>query len=124
MVTLIESTVSVTIRHSDSAPIASEAATVSVSRDEATGAGRPSKPAPPPCDRVMAEILHCAGESPAASGDGNSHDRQYCGGAPSKSGKMKAAGSVMPAFHVIQAHVSGVKTRRRDRPGRRSRRRV
>src|SRR5258707_5064778 len=54
MVTLIGSTVSVTIRHSESAPIASEAATVWVSRDEATGAERPSKPAPP-CDRVMAE---------------------------------------------------------------------
>jgi hypothetical protein len=66
MVTLIESTVSATIRHSDNAPIASEAATVSVSRDEATGAGRPSKPALPG-DRVMAEILHCAGESPATS---------------------------------------------------------
>src|SRR6266850_2680405 len=68
MVTLIESTVSVTIRHSDSAPIASEAATVWVSRDDATGAERLSKPAPPPCDRVMAEILRCAGESPATSG--------------------------------------------------------
>jgi hypothetical protein len=64
MVTLIESTVSVTIKHSDSAPIASEAATVSVSRDEAAGAERLSKPALP-CDRIMAEILHCAGESPA-----------------------------------------------------------
>jgi hypothetical protein len=64
MVTLIESTVSVTIRHSDSAPIARVAATVWVSRDEATGAERPSKPAPPG-DRIMAEILHCAGESPA-----------------------------------------------------------
>jgi len=60
MVTLIESTVSVTIRHSDNVPIASEAATVSVSRDEAAGAQRPSRPAPP-CDRIMAEILHCAG---------------------------------------------------------------
>ena len=40
MVTLIDSTVSVTIRHSDSAPIASEAATAWVNRDEATGAGR------------------------------------------------------------------------------------
>jgi hypothetical protein len=64
MVTLIESTVSVTIRHSDSAPTARVAATVWVSRDEATGAERPSKPAPPG-DRIMAEILHCAGESPA-----------------------------------------------------------
>ena len=41
MVTLIDNTVRVTIRHSDNAPIASEAATASVSRDEATGAERP-----------------------------------------------------------------------------------
>src|SRR5260221_12333136 len=101
MVTLIESTVSVTIRHSDSAPIASEAATVWVSRDDATGAERLSKPAPPPCDRVMAEILRCAGESPATSGDCNKHHRQYCGGAPSKSGGMKAVGTGMPASPVI-----------------------
>src|SRR5258708_37669104 len=100
MVTLIESTVSVTIRHSDSAPIASDAATVSVSRDEATGAGQPSKPAPPPGDRVIAEILRCSGESPATSGDGNRHDRQYCGGDPSKSGEIMAKGAVMPALPV------------------------
>ncbi len=40
MVTLIDSTVRVTIRHSDSAPIASEAATAWVNRCEATGAER------------------------------------------------------------------------------------
>ncbi|MGZ3297035.1 MAG: hypothetical protein ACXU9D_27655, partial [Xanthobacteraceae bacterium] len=51
--TLIESTVRVTIRHSDSAPIASEAATASVSRDDATGAERLLKPAAPG-DRFMA----------------------------------------------------------------------
>jgi len=55
MVTLIDSTVSETIRHNDSTPIASEAAMALVSRDEATGAGRP-KPALPD-DRIMAEIL-------------------------------------------------------------------
>jgi hypothetical protein len=64
MLTLIESTVRATIRHSDSEPIASEAATASISRDEATGAERPLKPAAPG-DRVMAGILQCAGESPA-----------------------------------------------------------
>src|SRR5258708_10542352 len=101
MVTLVESTVSATIRQSDSAPIASEAATVWVSRDDATGAERLSKPAPPPCDRVMAEILRCAGESPATSGDCNRHHRQYCGGAPSKKGGMAALGTGIPAFPVI-----------------------
>jgi hypothetical protein len=59
MVTLIDSTVSATITHSDSAPIASEAAMALVSRDEATGAGRP-KPALPD-DRIMAEILQTRG---------------------------------------------------------------
>ena len=52
METLIESTVRVTIRHSDNEPIASEAATVRVSRDEATGAERALKPAALG-DRVM-----------------------------------------------------------------------
>src|SRR5260370_26577184 len=102
MVTLSEGAVSVTLRHSDSAPIASEAATVSVNRDEVTGAERPSKPAPPPCDRVMAEILRCAGESPATPGDGNRHDRQYCGGAPSERFGRTVTGVVLPAFPVIQ----------------------
>jgi hypothetical protein len=41
MLSLIETRVSVTIRHRDSAPIASEAATASVSREQATGAERP-----------------------------------------------------------------------------------
>ena len=52
MLTLIESTVSVTARHSDSEPIASEAAMALVSREEATGARRLSKPAVPG-DRIM-----------------------------------------------------------------------
>jgi hypothetical protein len=42
----------VTIRHSDNAPIASEAATAWVNRDEATGAGLSTKPGAPD-DRIM-----------------------------------------------------------------------
>src|SRR5713226_10491771 len=97
MVTLIESTVRATLRHSDSAPIASEAATVLISRDEATGAERPSKPKAPG-DRFMAEILRCAGESPAtpviATGiTGN------IGAAPRpENGEMTARRAVMPAI--------------------------
>ena len=53
MATLIESTVRVTIRHSDSEPIASEAATPSVSREEAASAERTWKPDAPD-DRIMA----------------------------------------------------------------------
>src|ERR1043166_1680767 len=55
MLTLIDSTVSATIRQSDSEPIASEAATALINRDEATGAAGPSSPAARG-DRVMAEI--------------------------------------------------------------------
>src|SRR6201990_2319893 len=66
MVTLIDSTVRVTIRHSDNAPIASEAATARVNRCEATGAERLTKPAAPG-DRIMAEFLQRAGESPATT---------------------------------------------------------
>jgi hypothetical protein len=53
MLTLIDITVRVTITHSESAPIASEAATALVNRDEATGAAWLSKPAAR-SDRVMA----------------------------------------------------------------------
>ena len=63
--TLIESTVRVTTRHNDNAPIASVAATASFRRDEATGAVRPLKPQAPD-DLIMVGILQCAGESPAA----------------------------------------------------------
>jgi hypothetical protein len=68
MLTLIENTVRATIRHSDSEPIASEAATASISRDEATGAERPLKPAAPG-DRVMAGNPSRRGESPRNTQD-------------------------------------------------------
>jgi hypothetical protein len=48
MVMLLDSTVSVTTRRSVNAPSASDAAIALVSRDDASGAGRPSKPAGPP----------------------------------------------------------------------------
>jgi len=57
--TLIDSTVRVTIRHSDNEPIASEVATASVSWDDA-GAEPPLKPAAPG-DRFMAETSFKAG---------------------------------------------------------------
>src|SRR5882672_8366571 len=67
MDTLIESTVSVTTRHSDSVPIARQAAIALFSRGEATGAGRLPKPAAPG-DRIMVQILQDADESSATSG--------------------------------------------------------
>jgi hypothetical protein len=57
MLTLIENTVMVTIRHTDNEPTASVAATASASREEATGAERPSKPAAVPGDRFIAVFL-------------------------------------------------------------------
>jgi hypothetical protein len=48
---LLDSTVMVTIRQSDSEAIASEAATASLSRDDATATAGLVKPIPP--DRVM-----------------------------------------------------------------------
>jgi hypothetical protein len=62
--TLIDSTVSVTTRHSENAPIASVAAMALVNREEATGAGRLTKPTMPG-DRIMVQFLQDAGESPA-----------------------------------------------------------
>ena len=50
---LLDSTVRVTIRQSDSEAIASEAATASISRGDATAAAGPVKPAAT-VDRVMA----------------------------------------------------------------------
>src|SRR5882672_1657907 len=88
MAILAESTVRVTIRQSDTAPSASEAATAWVSPDEATSAARPSKPAASG-DRVMAEILECAGESPAACKVFRSNHGQYCGKTARKMAKWR-----------------------------------
>ena len=52
MVALIDSTVSMTIRQSDSVPIASEVAMALVNREDATGAGWLAKPTVPG-DRIM-----------------------------------------------------------------------
>ena len=82
MQTLIDSTLRLTIRHSDSAPIASEAATAWVSREEATGAERLAKPTAPD-DRVMTEILEYACESPAPPVRFPSNGWRYCGDAAS-----------------------------------------
>ena len=85
MLTLIENTVRVTIRHSDNEPIASAAATASIIRDEATGAEWPSKP-PAPDDRIMAEFLRYASES-LAMPKFRRNRRQYCGGPAPKMAK-------------------------------------
>jgi hypothetical protein len=53
---LLDSTVRVTIRHSDSEAIASDAATASLNRGDATAAAGLVKPAAT-ADRVMVQIL-------------------------------------------------------------------
>src|ERR1700704_4774532 len=96
MLTLIDSTVRATIRHSESEPIASEAATALVNRDEATGAAWPSKPAAR-SDRIMAGKSLSAGESPAEPVV-RSNRWQYLGGADPESGKTTAARALCPLF--------------------------
>ncbi len=65
MLALIESAAITTARQSENAPKASDAATASINRDEATLALWPLKPCAP-VNRVMAEIpgKQGAGESP------------------------------------------------------------
>jgi hypothetical protein len=63
MLALIEITVSATIRHSETEPIASVATTASVSRWEATGALWPTKPLTL-CDRFMVGNSLPTSESP------------------------------------------------------------
>jgi hypothetical protein len=101
MLTLIENTVRLTIRHSDSEPIASAVATASISRDEATGIERLSKPAAPD-DRFMAEFLRCAGESPATRNisQGSLATLRRSG---LENGKMRARSAVMTAILAVQA---------------------
>src|SRR5882724_4764013 len=100
MVTLIESTVRVTIRHSDNPPIASEAATASVSRDEATGAVRASKPAAPG-DRIMAEILKRHGRIIPRPPRVRKVRWQYWGAAGLENGKLAAMPRVMAAMPSV-----------------------
>jgi hypothetical protein len=97
MLTLIENTVRVTIRHSDTRQIASEAATAPASLDEATGADGPSKPAAVG-DRIMAEFLQRAGESPATDRKFRKHRRQYCGGKVLKMAKSRRIRPLCPLF--------------------------
>jgi hypothetical protein len=77
-----------TIRHSESEPIASEAATALVNRDEATGAAWSSKPAARG-DRIMAgKSLKIADESPAQPVPRRNR-RQYLGGGDLKVAKQR-----------------------------------
>src|SRR6478609_3236414 len=88
MLALIENTVRVTIRHSDSEAIASEAATASASLDESASAGQRTKPAGPG-DRVMVQFPHCASESPANTARCRSARGQHCGDAALKMAKSR-----------------------------------
>jgi hypothetical protein len=63
MVTLIESIVSVTTRHNDNAPIATDAATAWDNRGGAADAGRLPKPAVPG-DRLMVKSFYARANHP------------------------------------------------------------
>jgi hypothetical protein len=103
MLTLIDSTVRVTISQSDSEPIASEAATASVSRGEATGAERLPKPAAPG-DRIMVQILQGVGESPTREEVFfGSNRRQYWGGARWKTAKWRRKGRLCLAASCVRS---------------------
>jgi hypothetical protein len=101
MLTLIDSTVRATIRHNDNEPIASEAATASINRDDATGAVRPLKPTAPG-DRVMAGNPSMRGRITRNALRYRRDRRQYCGGPTLENGQMTAVCEVMPAISAIQ----------------------
>src|ERR1700693_3059462 len=85
--TLIDSTVRVTIRHSDSEPIASVAATASISPVDATGAERPLKPAAPG-NRFMAQDPLTRANHPQPPIH-RWNRWQFWGGGPSKKAKRR-----------------------------------
>jgi hypothetical protein len=100
MLTLLESSVRATIRQSDIEAIASEAATASISRVDATGATRPQKPAAP-VDRIMAMFPQGTGESAPRRRILFNCRRQYWGGAELENGKMRAHNPIMPGILPI-----------------------
>ena len=102
METLIESTVRVTIRHSDNPPIASEAATAWVSPDEATGAERLLKPAAPG-DRIMAGFPRGCGRITRDGRQFYGNRGQYCGAASLENGEIAAVSTDMPAIYASAA---------------------
>jgi len=94
-VALIDSTVNVTTRQSDSVPIASEVAMALVNRKLATGTGRLPKPAVPD-DRIMVYILQNADESPATSREFRRDSRLHCGDRATKAAKSRQRLTLCP----------------------------
>jgi hypothetical protein len=87
--TLIDSTVRVTIRHSDTAPTASVAATACVTPD--AGAERISNPAAAPGDRFMAEKLLQRGANHPQPQIYRWNRWPFCGGGSSKMAETRRA---------------------------------
>jgi hypothetical protein len=93
MPALTDSIVSVTTRHSESAPIASDAATALINREEATGVGSVSKPNPTRGDRIMVWFL----------------EEMRRESAPDKGNFTKVAGNFTAAGHQLrQNHGEGI----------------
>jgi hypothetical protein len=97
MVALIESTVSATSKHSDSAQIASVAAMALVSREEATGAGRLPKPAVPG-DGIIGLNPSRRGRITRDVRQFHKRRRQYCGVRTSKAAKPRQRLTSFPLF--------------------------
>jgi hypothetical protein len=92
---LIESTVNVTARHSDSAPIANEAAMALVSREDATGTGRLMKPAVPG-DRIMVPNPSRRGRIIRVIRQIRNRRWQYCGVRRQKTAKSRQKLTLFP----------------------------
>jgi hypothetical protein len=115
MLTLLESSVRATIRQSDIEAIASEAATASISRVDATGATRPQKPAAP-VDRIMAMFLQGSGESAPRRRILFNCRRQYWGGAELENGKIRAHKPIMPDILPIIPVIPAIRCLRPQQP--------
>src|SRR6266581_7376758 len=98
MLALIESTARATIRHSDSEPIASAAATASVNADEAVGALWPLKPAAPD-GRIMVWILSRCGRITCIIGRISQRSRATLGRLPlRKMAETRQSSALCPLF--------------------------
>ena len=94
---LTENTVMVTTRHSDSAPNASEAATTSINRGDATGALWLLKPAAPG-DRIIAVNPCMHGQITRDLDEARKNRGQECGGRRGKNGQITAKVNVLPVL--------------------------
>ena len=111
MAALIDSTVIVTTRQSESVPNANEVAMAPIILEDATGARLPSKPIVPG-DRIIGRIPCSRGPNHPPLREFLNDHRQYCGGSEGENGLIGAKVNVMPdkinLWRPSLANVSGV----------------